>query len=413
MTQERFTIFSIPGPNHVKALVEEGIAGGWDYALKAIEFIETLNPDTYFDVVFGHLAEFGEVPVLPNSPKINFITHTALKSELKIRYPNQPSSQHGALLNFTLAAHRLTTQYYAILDPDCYLLLPNAFVKLREAMENENLTMMGVSYPTTLPKTYYWDFPTAYFQIMNSNACPPSDLNFLPDEKTFVVDKRQPGGAGVPSAKSTNLVFKLPRFARRFVFRISVKLLNENKRFLIFLSHLHLNLPYKENVLFRDTGWSNREKFLNSPIRVIPHLVQAIEIDSGFDALAYADCNPDVAEAEIDPSWHFFTNGIHENRPIGHQHMRFRLLRKYLGKSFVDSKTHPATSITMGESIFRSIMVPIKWGKMEQAFEYHWDGKPFCLHLGHSGKSSKFEDMFKLNELHKYLINIEGLQNDI
>lgn len=404
MNKESFTIYSVPGPNHVKALMKEGIAGGWEYAIKSIEFIQILNPEVHFEVVFGHLVEFGEVPELPKLENINFHVFTTTKPDLNLKYPDQPSSQHGALLNYTLAAHELSSDYFVVLDPDCYLLMGDAFRMLRNFMEKEGLALMGVSYPTKLPKTYYWDFPTAYFQIMNSNICSPSTLNFMPDEGSFIADQRQPGGAGVSAAKSTLFLFKLPKIFRKTIFWFAHLLLNGRGNFSFLFAHLTLNLPYKGMDLFRDTGWFNRKNLGSLPSRVIPHLVPVSSVRIGFDEEAYLQENDDIRQSGVNASWHFLTNGIYENRKMGHQKLHFRLLRKYLGGGMIDSDSHPATSIVMGESIFNKIQEPIRWGNMNHAFEYHWKGKPFCLHLGHSGKSTKFEDIFKLEALKNHLL---------
>jgi hypothetical protein len=385
--------------------MKDGIAGGWAYALKNIEFIAKLNPSTKFEVVFSHAKEFGEVPPLPNYSNVKFHIYLESKSNLGLAFPDQPSSQHGGLLNFALAQHVLNTHYFAVLDPDCYLLQYNTFDRLINHMSIEGLDIIGVSYPSTLPKAYYWDFPTAYFQLMNSLTCPPVNLNFLPDESKFVIDERQPGGAGVPSTGTIKVIFKLPKFFKRLVIRILRVTSRRYDSISIFLTHLPLNRPYRNLDLFHDTGWLNRKSLEKSKTEVIPHLVSIKKISSHFDANQYLLNNNDVLSSGIDPTWHFLSNGIYENRSFGKQNWWYSLLIKSLRKSDFDPAIYPATSLVSGESLFKSIGKPVNWGNMERAFEYHWKGLPFCLHLGHSGKSTKSEDMFKLDVLENHLVS--------
>lgn len=385
--------------------MKEGIAGGWDYALKSIELVAKLNPSTKFEVVFSQAKEFGEVPSLPEYSNVSFHVYLESKSNLGLKFPDQPSSQHGGLLNFALAQHSLRTDYYAILDPDCYLLQQNLFERLINHMKVEGLDIVGVSYPSSLPKAYFWDFPTAYFQLMNSFTCPPIKLNFLPDESTFALDERQPGGASVPSPRAIQATFKLPKNLKRLLIRILRVASRRHDSIAIFLTHLHLNRPYRNQDLFRDTGWFNRISLEKYKFEIIPHLVSAKNVRSHFDANQYLLNNDDVLKSGIDPTWHFLSNGIYENRSFGKQNFWYSLLIKSLRKGNFDPAIYPATSLVSGESLLKSMVEPVKWGNMERALEYHWQGQPFCLHLGHSGKSTKSEDMFKLDVLENHLVS--------
>lgn len=405
------TIYTIPGPNNVAALMKNGIAGGWDYALKNIELIAKLNPSTNFEVVFAHALEFGEVPKMPKFSNVNFHIYLVSKTKLGLVFQDQPSSQHGGLLNYALHNHLLQTDFYAILDPDCFLLQKNVFDQMINHMRSHNLDILGVGYPSTLPKAYYWDFPTAYFQMMYSSSCPPIKLNFLPDESTFVMDVRQPGGAGVPSPGAIKTIFKLPKFLKFLILRFMHLLTTRNNAVTVFLRHLPLNRPYQGKDLFHDTGWFNRESLKHLRVEIIPHLISENKVSFHFDSKQYLLKNHDVRESGIDPAWHFLANGIYENRAFGKQPLWLLLLIKRLGRRSFDHLIYPATSLVGGKSILKSIAVPIKWGNMERAFEYHWNGQPFCLHLGHAGKTTKSEDMFKLDLLQNHLISKTGELN--
>ena len=412
MKNRAVTIYTIPGPNHVEALMKQGIAGGWDYAFKCIELISKLNPDNEFEVVFGHASEFGDVPTFPKLSNVRYHVYIVSKFELALKFPDQPSSQHGALLNYALHQHPLNTDFYAILDPDCYLFQQHSFNRMIEHMRAKEIAILGVGYPTTLPKACYWDFPTAYFQLMDSSKCAPREMNFLPDENSFVLDSRQPGGAGVPSPGAVKAVFRLPRFLKIAVLKIMRQLSLRNDAVSIFLRHLPLNRPYENQELFHDTGWFNRVKFKHLEVEVIPHLVPEVSLHSILDTNEYLSNNEDVRCSGIDPTWHFLTNGVFENREFGAQKSWARVLIALFNKGLLRQSEHPATSLAMGKSIFQIVSKPVNWGNMRNGFEYQWEGEPFCLHLGHAGKSTKSEDMFKLDVLENNLLPESGFIND-
>jgi hypothetical protein len=162
----------VPGPNNTGERNKKIILRGWDYAFKNIEYISELNPLTNFEIVFAHAQEFGEIPVLPKFSNIKFYTYSVSKFNLDLEFVDEPSSQHGSLLNFVLNEHVLSTQFYAVLDPDCYLLQHNSFDQLINHMITYDKDIIGISYPHTASKAYYWDFPTAYFQLMDASSCP-------------------------------------------------------------------------------------------------------------------------------------------------------------------------------------------------------------------------------------------------
>ena len=389
----------VPGPNHSVAVMKDRIVGGWDYALKCVEFIARMNPLTNFEIVFGHAKEFGDIPELPYYKNIKFHTYVVSKLALGLKFPNQPSSQHGALLNFALKKHRLVTEFYAVIDPDCYLLQSNTFELLTNHMRSNGIDVIGISYPATFPKTYYWDFPTAYFQLMHSISCPPNKLNFLPDESSFIKDKLQQGGIGVPTPRVVKVLFKIPIFFREFAIKTYKKLLLGRGTITVFLGYLLRNLLYQGQPLFRDTGWDNRENLKELRTEVIPYLVLAKNLQTNFNSQNYLDNNNDVKVSGIDPAWHFYSNGVYETRVFGKQFFRYRLLIMLLNKRAIDRSIFPATSLITGASVFQSILSPVDWGGMRAAFEYHWRGKPFCIHLGHSAKSSQHIDMYRLDIL--------------
>jgi hypothetical protein len=161
-----------------------------------------------------------------------------------------------------------------------------------------------------------------------------------------------------------------------------------------------LNYPFRKADLFRDTGWRNRELFKGLNFEVMPHAISTVHLNYKFNIDDYVKNNPDVERAKIDPRWHFFTNGIHEDRSIGNQRVVFRLLHKFFRNKMVNWSVHPATSIVMVDNSVLSAVDPMaNWGNMKSGFEYYWRDEPFCIHLGHTGKQSHDEDMVRLDRL--------------
>jgi hypothetical protein len=404
MIESKFTIYLVPGPSNVRGIMRDGIAGGWDYALKAVEFIQLLNPNTQFDIVFGHLVDFGDVPTLPKFENVNYFIYTAEKNDLNLLFPNQPSSQHGALLNFSLKHHNLNTKFYAVLDPDCYVILPNAFKLLQQNMVQNELAIIGVSYPVNLPKTYYWDFPTAYFQLMNSELCPTHKLNFIPDEKSFIINAQHPGDASLPIPKISKLVALMPNFLKKIILRILSRFFRSSRLVSLFISGFYLNFPHRNLELSRDTGWFNRDYMQNLKTEILPHLIKEVNLHFSFNVLEYEKYNSDLEFSNVNRFWHFLVHGVFENRAIGKQPISVLFLKKLFTGVNVSPQVHPASSITMGIPFLMLLQAPINWGNMLNSFEYRWREKPFCIHLGHSGKSTKYEDMFKLNAVRDFVL---------
>ncbi len=395
------TIYMVPGP-WIRGEREKDILGGWDYAFKSIEFISELNPLTNFEVVFSHAQEFGEIPVLPKFSNIKFYIYSVSKFNLELKFPDNASSQHGGLLNYVLNEHVLSTEYYVILDPDCYLLQHNTFDHLINHMKTYDLHIIGISYPHTASKAFYWDFPTAYFQLMDSSSCPVGKLNFLGDESTFKTNERVHGGSGFRNTKILEFL-KIKRNILKFL----KFLFKSNILASIFLSNLSRNIAYIGQDLARDTGWMNRKTLSHLKVEVIPNLVITEILKSNFNSNAYLNYNEDVYVSKVDPIWHFLSNGIYENRSYGEQNFWYSLLIKLFSGYNFDPAIYPALNLVSGESFFNYLSLPAN-AVYPRGSEYQWRGEPFCIHLGHSGKTNSFQDMVNLDIIKNHFISLAG-----
>ena len=397
----KFTLYSVPGPLYWE---KQRFQGGLDYLLKSLEIISELNPEDQFMVALAHAEEFGDVPVIPTFNNMQILTYEIQLSKLKVIHKKHQSSQHGALLNFVLQTHRLDTKYFVILDPDCYVLQPSIFSKLAARMRLRDLAIIGVPYPSNVQKLYYWDFPAAYFQMLDSNKINPIEMNFLPDESKYIYDKKQSSGLGF---KNPRIVLLGHSILHRFpvsLGNLMAKIKKSKSHFAILVSSFSKNFPYRNMELYRDTGWFNREKFLEFNFEILPHRINKVNSIGKFDSHEYLKFNSDLELVGVDPGWHAMTHGIFEGRPLGKQSLMYLTLGQLLKPQKQRFMFFPILSIKMKESIFDELDTSFNWGKFRNGFEYILDDHIFCIHLGHQGKDVVEGDMNKLEYMKSLLL---------
>jgi hypothetical protein len=409
---EQVTIYSVPGPSSSPGLLREEISGGWAYALENLEFLLALNPECRLEVVFGHVKEFGEIPTIPNFPRINLYVYETSLIELSDLAIVEPAQQHGAILNYILKTHNLQTPFYAILDPDCYVVKKNALHQLIDHMLQFNLDMIGVSYPTTLPKVYYWDFPTAYFQLMNRIKCEPTSLDFLPERTALAAGTGIAIAKSAPFARTIGFAAKLFKRYNLPARKIMDRAHNSSFSFFQFLFYFYTNFIYRNTPLFRDTGWKNRRVHSELNLEIVPHRVRQVVIRAGLNEKEYLLENDDIRESGINPTWHALMHGIYEKRKFGRQNRLWSISHKLLGGGSLISETFPVKSITMSNSLLDSMKVSDGLGNFQYSYEYFWKYEPFCIHLGHGGKSGATKDISKLEEIKSQIMGSTGNWSD-
>jgi hypothetical protein len=405
---KQVTIYSVPGPSTSPGLLKEKIAGGWAYALENLEFLMTFNPDCELEVVFGHIKEFGPIPSIPRFSRIKIHVYETSLSDLTDFEFVEAAQQHGAILNYILKTHRLETQYYAILDPDCYIVKENAFHALIDHMLRFDLGLIGVSYPTTLPKVYYWDFPTAYFQLMDGRYCEPNSLDFMPAQTTLVARDGVATAELAPFAKTFGFAAKLVKRFKIPLKKIMKKSQDSANIFFASIFYFYSNYIYRNTPLFRDTGWKNRSMYHHLNLEIIPHRVKLQIINAGLNEAEYLLENHDVRESGINPTWHALMHGVYERREFGQQRRMWTLLNKLLGNGNFTTTNFPATSIVMANSILSYIEFDNGAGNFQYSYEYFWNFEPFCIHLGHGGKEDSSSDVSRLAFLRSQISNNSG-----
>jgi hypothetical protein len=393
----RISVYTIPGPDNWDPISKTSFMGGWKYSISSIKLLTSQNPNVYFEIIVGHLSDFGIIPEIPEIPNVKFVIYEVLKSDLDVIYKNHQSSQHGGLLNYLINKHPASTDYFFIMDPDFYIMKKNVILDLVDHMDKFNLKTIGVSYPSNWPMNYYWDFPTVYFQIFRSSAVKISELDFRPDEKSFVRDKSQRSGMGMPRHKMQKPINFINFYMNKcFVF------LNFKRavKFCDLLSRLFNNkiLPSRLNMA-RDTGWLNRERMLNCNIEIIPHAVIASHYSNSFDEKEYFKLNIDIVKSRVNAYWHFINFGLFEGREIGHQRIYWRLLSKLFFHKTGKNCMHPGTSIFSTGLDFSLQEIDQSNKIAEEAFFYFWRNELFGLHLGHEAKTKDDSDLNFISHL--------------
>ncbi len=390
--KNRITIYCVPGPIETMGFGEQ-VKGGWPYLLKNFDFLISLNPETDIKFVIGHLSEFGEIPDLPTVKGITFFVYKTSKNDLQIEYKDHPSSQHGGLLNYMLKAHKLDTETYLIIDPDCYVLDMNILSKLSDHIMHNKIDFIGASYPATISRRYYWDFPTAYFMMIRRDGVDPSLLDFLPDETSFIA-----------SSHGNNNVVNLdkprsqpPRIIRYFFnLLLSFYTYWGKDLYVHLLNSLKLNLRENDLDLFRDTGWKNRKNFINYSKEIFSFGIHKDLNVADFDHVIYESLNPSLRGFSV---WHTFTYGIYQHRNFSGQKLIIRVLNLWLRNRSKLEDIHPDSSLIHAKSVLDGLGSEENWDNMKNAQTFYWKGRPVCLHLSHRGKTEPYSDLKKLSRL--------------
>lgn len=375
--------FTVSGPNETQLLDGAISYGGWSFLQKCADFLNEVVPTGYqIELHVAHHVEFGAIPVLEKLPHVVIIPHILKDKLLSIEHLGH--AQHGALLNYVIGDVKNHTKIYGVIDPDCYLINKDLFQAAISLIENGQVTL-GVPYPCDVPKTYYSDFPAAYFQLFNGEIVDPIQLNFLP---------------GIPSSSATG-VAKI--FPRRIISWVNKKKYSKNL-VLKFLYFSIYNLSHQQVGVAQDTGWLNRELLRVNGldrVTVFQSLWNSKSLKViGFNQSSYLASNMDVNESSIDPTSHFWFHGIFENRQIGKQPIHVRLLHSILRNTSIDKTFHSAKTIQdmrfIDEEHLLAILQELPLARTQV---FTWRRHIFCIHLGHGGKRSAHECFEALDKI--------------
>ena len=300
-------VLIVPGPSKRKNDNNSDWVGGTDYVKFQIELFNELNTGTDFRWNFGYLESHVESShMIKNRPNIRNFRFT--ESELQVKFIDNPSSQHGALLNQLLkkVAHD-HSRFIIIIDPDFFIVSKNWAQDLMDFMKDNSVAILGASYPETDCRLYF-DFPTAYFSIIDSELLPLDELNYLPDENSIKKSDNTPW--------KSDLLPNLTGYRRWASKNIYIN-------YLLFIVQSIFRWRSK-STFFRDTGWEMRNKFKNKvkheEFLFVDNLIFEFQdpnesnLVTGVDINFYRDKYFDIKSNDIDPVFHFHNHGKWEWR---------------------------------------------------------------------------------------------------
>lgn len=378
------TLFTVSGPSSGNLFDGSKFSGGWSYLTECVEFLARLsNENTFIFLHVAHHATFGDLPSFSNYRNLKVVCHT-YNDDLAGRLTG--GHQHAFLLNKLLKDVNVKGTVYGFIDPDCYILDKASFNEAVAAIESQHFDGIGVPYPEVFPKTYYWDFPTAYFTLFNRHTIEPHSLDFSLAGGDFEI-------ALPPKLMKSLLIKKLFWF---------VNFCRTSRNcYLHWIYRLAFNLHYRRINVSKDTGWQNRSLLKDNKRRflIAKSVARPIKVVLPFfDAKTYLDRNHDVAESGVDPEWHFLFHGIFENRSIGRQRGLWRFLH-FLLRSTRELSMHDPSGIVIRKHVLFDYLPQGAIGDLEFSHEYYLYSRPFCIHLGHSSKRNLDANLRVLKEL--------------
>jgi hypothetical protein len=387
------------GPSQKSDASGISIEGGWQYGYEAIRLIAKKNPRIYFDFHVAHLNEWGQLPSLDFEGNFKITVHCIEKIDLQVQFKNQASSQHGGLLNILMSNTKVESEFLGILDPDMYIFKENIVEHCIDLLRSSKYEHLGVSYPESYSKSYYWDFPTVYFQIFNAKPNLLSKLNFRPDEEKYVQNEKIPSSIGFRARSFMENNSGLARF-KFFIFH---RLLFACLRIIPTPSFIKIfanRVRFQDRKLFGDTGWFNRFNLIESDYLIFPSVVNWPSLPAFLcSKKSYLENNPDLAEAKVSIEGHLLFHGIFENRKLGGLNFFANLLRYLFVYDQVDSKNFPVNNIVSRENLIGGDLNLLKTFNDGKGYWYCIDNEVFCYHFGHAGKNGYSIDTNLIKEL--------------
>jgi hypothetical protein len=295
--------------------------GGIDFVKLNHDIMKVLNPGV---VIKWHVAVLeGQVSKVDLNISSDIKIYSYKLSDLDCKYILEPSNQHGELLNHLIKDVNIQnsglSEKFIIVDPDCFIIKPNFIEDSVLYMENSKISIFGFAYPSTSEYlNLYWDFPTAFFMIVDKKRIKLASLDFRPDESRFFETSDTPWGC---DTESNYQVFP---FIRRQNFYKSIDNI-KNLRLKILIKAFVETFGFWERYLLRDTGWKVRQHLLINGIKskeiastTVNNLKSSLSIQKyityGIDSDYYLNLYQDVYKSGLNPLYHYTKYGKKENR---------------------------------------------------------------------------------------------------
>jgi hypothetical protein len=368
-------IYTVAGPKKSSLYFGFEVPGGEDFINISANLIAELNPSLNFRVCIGHLVDWGALTLAPVQTNLSFCIHEVSKGDLRLMLIDHPSAQHGALLDWVIAAHPPENSIFTIMDPDFFVVNKSIFNNLMEQLHAPIITA-GVGYPSSISKYAYSDFPVVYFQIFNSNF----EWIFSPED----------AGVTLPGARTTRMsgiVSTCTRLLRGFIRVVEGKSLNLSS-WRVWISQL-ARIPYElatgdpEN--FRDTGYKNRMRYGAGAAKTFENVTRTSISRFGIDVRAWLENNPELRNRLVPPAWYALRHGTLEKRNFKNQPWIYLLLSKLPFRGIRNGSATPLIDLTrlnLSEEQRRVVILLENLG----ADFYALDDELLGFHLGSKAK---------------------------
>jgi hypothetical protein len=381
----------------IKYLNGKSVPGGWLYGLENLKALSTINGKPIAKMIIGHLEEWGPYPEIPQGLKFEVQVENITVRNINDVNTAPPSMQHGLILNYLLSISKIDTQFFGIIDPDCFLITKGSLADLLADMKRNEISAFGVPYPPN--RFNYLDYPTPIFSVFDSRTIDSSQLDFRPPGQVGPLVKDSPR----PVANSGYVKLRKALFDFvRFPLIAMARLFHKMSPFFFAYEQIRFALSsIPLSATQHDTGWKVREFLIEKELKfqianpVFPNSVIRI----GLHEDEYLSANLDVKASGFNPSWHFLVFGLFQNRQLGKQNrfwtkigqmVRVQNLERLVS---LDARFTDAADPLVRLQDFRF------WKNSIFCDQYNWNGIPFAVHLSSYGKNSDGRDAARIRRL--------------
>ncbi len=295
---KKIDIISIPGPLENKIRNHKNGLRGMDLIKLNNRLIKLLNPNYKVVWHLGFLEKhYSDDFKTLSSNEFEFHSYIYTEKEIQVRYPEQPSSQHGKLLNLVYSKLINTESDLVIIDPDFFIIKYNWIDLVKTYLVTNQKSFFGA--PHNLDRIgYYQGFPTVYFLYIDNKFLKSSLFDFMPNENQYRFNKELN-------------VFEFYNVVERFNLQRKITLLRLANFYYKFIS-------------FGDTGYKIHKQYKRSKLHGTLTVMSQIDLllslfpkQKRFNSELYLYLNADVKEAGVDPKTHYKKFGKKEGRSSG------------------------------------------------------------------------------------------------
>jgi hypothetical protein len=346
---------------------------------------------------------FGRRLVEENNPELEFEWFVAFRKSWGHEYPesrnshiyaldsasvpelsaNHPSVDHGAMLNHVLRTLPDDLRFVLILDPDCFLLGPNALQEHIGSMSEKGVAVSGTPYGLTFPKSFFRDFPTVFAMIIDRTLVQIKDLDFMPDLLELEMSLQMQNQKNRHSPKSASS--RLRQFLRNIVSPLIKWIFGVANPILWWGFLMACRLEPYDGHQANDTSSQVRKHFLNS----IKH--QELQVVVSRGSLSRKSSPKIVAQRrgsnqQFGSAEYFRNHGVFEGWTLKRGGLRELLVEKLAlvlsGGRPLENNRFPTSSLVFSEELSNVVVLDRFLASYPGVDSWAYQGSVFAIHLG-------------------------------